>query len=351
MSSRHGSGVGVLVVVLAAAVAAVLTPSAWVERFYSRQVYLVSQNVLTPLSSLVSFALFDLFVMAVLVGLAGWWFAALRAGRGRRWRAAGRMTYNTLAVLAAIYLIFLLAWGLNYRREPLTKKLDYDHERITAEAIVDLTIESVEHLNVLYPRAQQLGWATLDDLPVRLGPAFEQAQRRLGTARTAVPGDPKVSLLTPYFRRAGIDGMINPFSLEILVNDTVLPYERPLVVAHEWAHLAGYADESEASFIGWLTCLAGDDSSRYSAWLFLMPRLVHHLNDRDRDQMWELLDRGPTDDLRAIAERLSQAVPVVRRNANRVYDRYLKAHGVDAGIASYDAVVYLVIGTGRWWAQ
>lgn len=141
MSSRHGSGVGVLVVVLAAAVAAVLTPSAWVERFYSRQVYLVSQNVLTPLSSLVSFALFDLFVMAVLVGLAGWWFAALRAGRGRRWRAAGRMTFSTLAVLAAIYLIFLLAWGLNYRREPLTKKLDYDHERITAEALVDLTIE------------------------------------------------------------------------------------------------------------------------------------------------------------------------------------------------------------------
>jgi hypothetical protein len=231
MSSRRGSGVGILVIVLAGAVAVIPTPSAWVERFYSRQVYLVSQNVLTPLSSRVSFAVFDLLVLAVLVGLAGWWFAALRAGRGRRWWAAGRMALNTLAVGAAIYLMFLLAWGLNYRREPLTAKLDYDHERITAEALVDITLESVEHLNVLYPRAQQVGWATLDDVPVRLGPAFEQVQRRLGTARIAVPGDPKASLLTPYFRRAGIDGMINPFSLEILVNETVLPYERPLVVA------------------------------------------------------------------------------------------------------------------------
>ena len=328
MSSRGVSGVGILVIVLAGAVAAIPTPSAWVERFYSRQVYLVSQNVLTPLSSRVSFAVFDLLVLAVLVGLAGWWFVALRAGRGRRWRAAGRMAFNTLAVVAAIYLIFLLAWGLNYRREPLTAKLDYDHARITAQALVDITIESVEHLNALYPRARQVGWATLDDVPVRLGPAFEQVQRRLGTARIAVPGDPKASLLTPYFRRAGIDGMINPFSLEILVNETVLPYERPLVVAHEWAHLAGYADESEASFIGWLTCLAGDDSSQYSAWLFLMPRLVRHLDERDRDQMWELLDSGPIDDLRAIDARLSQAVPVVQRNANRVYDRYLRAHGV-----------------------
>ena len=67
------------------------------------------------------------------------------------------MAFNTLAVVAAIYLIFLLAWGLNYRREPLTAKLDYDHARITAQALVDITIESVEHLNALYPRARQVG--------------------------------------------------------------------------------------------------------------------------------------------------------------------------------------------------
>jgi hypothetical protein len=35
----------------------------------------------------------------------------------------------------------------------------------------------------------------------------------------------------------------------------LLPFEKPFVAAHEWAHLAGYADESEASFVGWLTCV------------------------------------------------------------------------------------------------
>ena len=52
--------------------------------------------------------------------------------------------------------------------------------------------------------------------------------------------------------------MINPFGLEVLVNPDLLPFERPFVAAHEWAHLAGYADESEASFVGWLTCMRAD---------------------------------------------------------------------------------------------
>ena len=67
--------------------------------------------------------------------------------------------------------------------------------------------------------------------------------------------------------------------------------------------------------------------------------------------MWERLDRGPTDDLRAIAERMGQVVPVVQRNANRVYDWYLRAHGVESGIASYGAVVDLVIGTRPWCSE
>ena len=345
------SRVGVVIVTLAGTVAIAPTPSEWVERFYSQQVYLVTQNVLTPLSGMVPFALFDLLAVGVLVGLVGWWVTAMRAGRDQRWRTSGRMALNTVAVLAGIYVVFVLVWGLNYRREPLTAKLDYAPQRLTPQALLDLATNAVTHLNALHPAAHRVGWAKLDELPAGLGPAFEEVQRRLGTPRTAVTGDPKVSLLTPYFRRAGVDGMINPFSLEILVNETVLPFERPFVVAHEWGHLAGYADESEASFVGWLTCLTGDDASRYSAWLFLMPQLVHHLSEPNRDRMWERLDRGPTDDLRAIGERLRQVVPVVQRNANRVYDRYLRAHGVESGIASYGAVIDLVIGTRPWWSE
>ena len=46
-----------------------------------------------------------------------------------------------------------------------------------------------------------------------------------------------------------------------------VPIERPFVVAHEWAHLAGYADESEANFVAWLTGLMGTKQLQDSGWL------------------------------------------------------------------------------------
>jgi hypothetical protein len=124
-----------------------------------------------------------------------------------------------------------------------------------------------------------------------------------------------------------------------------LEFERPFVVAHEWAHLAGYADESEASFVGWLTCLRGDAASRYSGWLFITPHLIGHLDPDSRPEIWESMDEGPLADLRAVSERVSAVVPVVQQNANRVYDRYLRANRVEAGIGSYGLVVDLVLGS------
>ena len=50
----------------------------------------------------------------------------------------------------------------------------------------------------------------------------------------------------------------------------LLEVERPFVIAHEWGHLAGYADESEANYIAWLTCMRGDEGAQYSAWLALL---------------------------------------------------------------------------------
>jgi hypothetical protein len=63
------------------------------------------------------------------------------------------------------------------------------------------------------------------------------------------------------------------------------------------------------------------------------------------------LDDGPRQDLQAMAARYARSTPLVRRTAQSVYDEYLKANRVGEGIASYDAVVRLMIGTRyneRW---
>jgi hypothetical protein len=157
------------------------------------------------------------------------------------------------------------------------------------------------------------------------------------------PGRPKFTLLTPYFTWAGIDGMSNPFGLESIVHPDVLPFERPFVLAHEWAHLAGQADEAEANAIGWLACMQGDARLAYSGSMYLVVELGGALPRPVWLQATEALDPGVRADLAALAERWRRSTPIVRRTASHVYDRYLRANGVEDGVASYSRALSLIL--------
>ncbi len=336
-----------LAICLLAVLAALLPmPDVWVERIYSQEIYLWLQGRVTPLSNRVPFAVIDLLLVVVLGGLVSMSVRVLGpGGRGRRLRRLWRVVARTGPVIGAVYLVFLLMWGLNYRRVPLREKLDFDDARVTGAALAALADAAVRELNVSYPLAVEQGWPNLSALPDMLGPAFQAVQQRLGSEPMAIVGRPKRSILTFYFQRSAIDGMIDPFFLEVLVNDDVLPFERPFVTAHEWAHLAGYASEAEASFVGWLTCLQGSIGMRYSGWLMMYAHAVRQMPREERDAIRAALDPGPREHLEAVAARVSRATPTVRRAARRVYDRFLKANRLRAGVASYDEVVTLLLGT------
>jgi hypothetical protein len=140
--------------------------------------------------------------------------------------------------------------------------------------------------------------------------------------------------------------MTDPFFLETLVASDLLPFERPFVIAHEWSHLAGFADEGEANFIGWLTCVRGPVPAQYSGWLSLYAELIGGLSRHDRQEVAARLAAGPREDLRALADRLTRNVnPTVSAAGWRVYDQYLKANRVEDGAASYARVVRLALGT------
>lgn len=336
----------ICVLILGVLAATIPTSASFVERAYSVTFYPLLQRYLTSLTNQFQFALFDLLIGALVGGFVVWWvFRLSRAERGRRWRAALSMIANTAAIVAMMYLAFLLTWGLNYRRQPLKEKLDFRESLITEEALLDLAKLSVVRLNHLYDITADVDWPSLDQIPVVFTPAFLRAQHRLPGARILITGRPKRSFFSFYFRRAAVDGMINPFFLEILINDEVLPFERHFIVAHEWAHLAGYANESEANFVGFLTCLSGDVRARYSGWLFLIQPILRNLSEEELRTVSASLRVGPREDLDAIMIRLENSTPLVRRSMRRVYDRFLKANRVTAGVASYDAVIELVLGT------
>ena len=209
---------------------------------------------------------------------------------------------------------------------------------------VALARRAVRELNAGYDAAHagDSGAEPLDD--ASLTRAFADVQRLLSDGRPVVPGRLKVSFFGPYFRWASVDGMIDPFALEVLVNPDLVPVERPFVAAHEWAHLAGYADESEASFVGWLTCMHAGAAARYSGWLFLYWQMTGEVDVAERTALAAALAPGPRDDVAAIATRIRRGqLPALRRASWGVYDQYLKANRVESGVRSYSQVISLIL--------
>ena len=225
------------------------------EQWYSTRVYPVIQQILTPISNLVPFALLDVLLIAALCTAIVVLVRGVRQARRKNgWRPILITLARLVTTSALIYLLFLAIWGLNYRRVPMAERLVLDRSA-SPQAILELGRTSVRQLNALHSSAHAEGWRTSPWRERRMRDAFDEVLVRLSDAGPAVPGRLKSSLLGPYFRWTTVDGMINPFGLEAIANPDLLPFERPFVAAHEWAHLAGYADESEASFVGFLTCI------------------------------------------------------------------------------------------------
>lgn len=346
------TAIKIAILVAAATAALVPLPAALIERFYSNGLYPWLQSWLTPFANLLPFALIDVLLAALVSGLPIWWAVRIRkAGRGRRKRAVASLALDSLVLGAAIFLSFQLLWGLNYMREPLTYRLEYDQQRITPEAELEMIRRTIEQLN--RETAEAHSNPSGDDRELRriLEPPFGATLVMMGNSREIATAIPKRTLLDRYLGATGVDGFTNPFGHEVLLNSDLLAFERPFTLAHEWAHLAGYADESEANFVAFLTCVRSEQPAvRYSAWLALYSYLSSVRRARSEDEGFAAsipaLAEGVKADLRAMIERSRKRLsPALSRAQGEVYDRYLKANRVEAGIESYSLMVRLMLGT------
>ena len=333
------------VIACAALLAVAPLPPAFIERWYSSGAYPAIQHVLTGASNAVPISLFDVLIGATLAWMAVAFVMDVRARRALGWRSLiVRTPYRLLTTAAILALAFFACWGLNYRREPVRKRLDFDEGRVSSRRARDLALTSVDRVNALYSSARAALPAAYE--AAALEPPFAEAERELGVRHLAVPARPKSTLLDWYFRKAGVDGMTDPYFLETLVVSGLFPFERPFIVAHEWGHLAGFADESAANFVGWLACVHGSPAQQYSGWLYLYSELAGGLRRADMIQVSARLAPGPRADLRAVSQRIyGQRNERVSNAGWRVYNEYLKANGVDSGTANYGEVVKLILGT------
>jgi hypothetical protein len=185
-----------------------------VEHWYAGRLYPVIQGALTTASNLVAVAVFDVVLVMLVVAVLAIWVLAVR--RVRRHRSALpllRAGWTTMVLAAAVYVWFVLAWGLNYARPPLEVRLDLRDVPVTTDAVRALALQAVTIVNESHQAAHASGFPAADATPGPLADAFAAIEREHGRARPTVVSRPKRTMLSWFFQAAGVDGLLAPAAL------------------------------------------------------------------------------------------------------------------------------------------
>lgn len=338
---------GIAVGIVAGAIFQFLrTRPALTESVYSAGPYPPVAGTLAALSALVPFSLAELsFALVALVVLAapvrGWRRA--RRNSGTRGRAALSALITLAGTAGWTWALFLALWGFSYAR-PLAGQL-FELPRAERERDEAMVARIPGILNALRDGLPEDGEGV-----VALTQDLAALDRELAVLQAGVLDDAKLPrvaggrtkrfVASPLMLRWGVSGVYGPFTGEPNVAFPAAPGTLPFTVAHERAHLQGFAWEEDASFVALLTLWRSERPElRYAGWLALWIELQRPSKE---------LSPGVQRDLAAIAHfyraHRGREAPAV----NRAYSAYLEAHGVKGGVASYARVADLAL---RWLAK
>ena len=159
----------IAVVVLAVAATVLPVPAPLVERWFSGWWYPRVQNTLTPLSNMVPIALLDI---AAALWLVAFVVMGLARARRRGWRPAATRGAMTIVMSSAVLLIaFQVLWGLNYRRVPLSAKVDYEQNVLATYNLLDVMKMSLSCKSIVFASTSTVyGEARIIPTPESYGP-------------------------------------------------------------------------------------------------------------------------------------------------------------------------------------
>lgn len=309
-----------------------------VEEYYSRGIYPVIAGIISMVSGLVSYSLWDIFwaglSLFVLVGLGLVIIKRL---------SLKRYLLRFTQMLAIFYALFYITWGFNYFRPDLQTRLGWQvakPDESTFRTVMDsLIVRSNETYTVIEP-----GNYSQLDAAVEL--SYSRCSDLLAISYPNGIRPTKTILISSYFAKSGVSGYFGPFFNEVHINQYQLAVDYPFITAHEKAHQFGFANEAEANLAAFIVCSTSDDRRlQYSGYMHLllyflndarhMPEYRNYLAKIDRRVMKDLMNREKYyDGLR------NRKLEKVQTAAN---DVYLKTQNIEKGVKNYDQVVALTI--------
>jgi hypothetical protein len=307
-----------------------------------RVVYPAVAALLSSISAVFPFSLYDLFLIAAVL-----WLLMLILLAIIRKTGFVRFLFSLLRFVTVIVAWFYFSWGIAYFREDFHSRVNTEVTSYDSEQFREFAVRFVDRTNRSYvvisgidkEKTQQEIESTYQRLHPPLQIAYPNGKRRV-----------KPMLFEPLYSKTGVSGYFGPFFNEIHVNNYSLDFTYPFTLAHEMAHQFGIGPESEANLYAFVVCAASNDEQvRYSAYAstlrYVLNDVYRFLPDEYesiylsvRPEILADLKRNREHWLAARDESLSNA-------QDKVYDAYLKTNKISSGQANYSEVVALLVSS------
>lgn len=324
-----------------------------IERYYSTGLYPYISSTERLLLGWIPFSIGDILYASAVV-----WVMVKLVQFFRRWRQKQlnktlllRGGRKVLQILLVIYISFNWLWGFNYNRLGSAYQMQLQFDRYSNEELIRLSTNMRDKmLPYMNDSAAFTPLQKETNLTKECVHSYEQAARQFPFLQYRYASIKPHSLYT-IGNYLGFMGYLNPFTAEAQMNTTVPIILKPAVLCHEMGHQLGYASESEANFIAFISCRQSQNPAfRYSIYYDMFGYAISDLYFRDSVVAKKLLENLPDKIKR---DRLSVRL-FFRKYKNPVsplidwfYDKYLKLNSQPKGRESYNEVVGWMIAYAR----
>jgi len=328
------------------------------ESVYSRVIYPFLTRIIGNLTNLLPFSVGELLLygfVAFVVFFVVFTVFGLLKPKGKKLYHFFKRLLTLAIVVCMVYSSFVLNWGLNYARQPLSESMGLEIKAATVQELKDTCLKLAERANALRQKVQEDAdgvfalrrsrEAILDsvrDVYDVCAPEY----MNLGV-KSRVKGVATPNLLSSV----KTSGIFSPFTYEANVNLQIPDLTFPAVAAHEYAHLKGFAREDEANFIAWYVCSQSDDSDfAYSASAYALIYAVNALHEASYEEykeVFQMLDEGILRDFAHESRYWDRFDSKLAEASEEIYVSYLKQNGVPDGKKSYGRMLDLIIALNR----
>lgn len=249
-----------------------------------------------------------------------------------------------ITILIAINL-FYISWGLNYSRQGIAAQLDLDVTTYSIEELNTLGKVLQSRLNDLAAKVNVRDRAKMEDNYFLFNQgceAYDQTSKKYPFLNFQFSST-KPSLFSYPGNFLGFWGYYNPFTSEGQVNTTIPVFARPFTTTHEMAHQLGYAKESEANFVSFLSSRSHTFMPfRYSVYFEMYRYTMNEISKRDTSlagTFQKNLHPRVIADMQELKNFALKYESVAEDYFMWIFNQFLKVNKQPAGTESYNHVV------------